>query len=258
MIDPAILADPAIWTSFIALAALEIVLGVDNIVFIALLVDHLPEGTKERARRLAVFLALFLRIALLLGLAWIIGLAEPIFGPWAVFGHELTVSWRDILLLVGGLFLIYKATDSMHEIFTHEHERAYRSVQAGFWMTVLQALLIDLVFSFDSVMTAIGITEIIPVIVAAMVVAMIVMVVSVETVSHFVTRYPTLKTLAISFILMIGVLLIAEAFGIHVPRGYIFFAMGFAALVETLNILAGRRREDKRALDRTAPDQIRG
>lgn len=231
------LTDYNIIASFVSLTLLEIVLGIDNIVFIALLVQHLPGSERIKARNIAIILAFVIRIALLFGVAWVISLTRPLV---SIMDNEF--SGKDFMLLAGGLFLIAKATSHIHEMFSHEKENEYGGFAKGFAATIFQAVIIDLVFSFDSVITAIGMTQVIPVIIAAMVISMIFMLFSVRIISDFVKRYPTLKILALCFILLIGVLLMGEGFGLHIPRGYIYFAMAFSIFVETLNILSGKRR----------------
>jgi predicted tellurium resistance membrane protein TerC len=224
-------------TSLISLTALEIILGIDNIVFIALIIQHLPKKPREHARRIGLTLALGLRVILLLSIAWVLSLTKPWF---TVFAQEF--SGKDILLILGGLFLIYKATTSMHDMFTDADERALRENKSEMTGTIIQIMFIDLVFSFDSVITAVGLTQNIPIIVVAMSIAMLIMLFFTGFVSDFIMKHPSLKTLAISFILLIGVILIGEGFGLHVPRGYLYFAMAFSAAVETMNILIRNKK----------------
>ncbi len=234
-----ILFDYNLWVSFFTLTALEIILGIDNVVFIALLVGHLPEKERERARLIGLSLALLMRILLLLGVAWIIGLKEP----WiTMFGHAF--SGKDILMLLGGGFLLYKGTNSIHDEVTGEKREHYKAVSGTMFAVIVQVVLIDIVFSFDSVMTAVGMTQVIGVIIAAMTVAMLVMMFSSGLIASFIERFPTLKILALSFIMLIGVFLVAEGLGFHVPKGYIYFAMLFSLTVETLNLLRRKRRQN--------------
>lgn len=226
--------------SLLTLTALEIVLGIDNIVFIALVIQHLPKIKREAARRVGLILALGLRILLLLSIAWVLSLTKPLF---VVDELDLAFSGKDLLMILGGLFLIYKATTSMHDMFTQEDEQALRDSKGNFVATVVQIMLIDLVFSFDSVITAVGLTKNIPIIIVAMSVAMLIMLFFTGFVSDFIFKYPSLKTLAISFIMLIGVLLIGEGFGAHVPRAYIYSAMAFSGAVETVNILIRSKHE---------------
>jgi predicted tellurium resistance membrane protein TerC len=227
-------------TSLLSLTALEIVLGVDNLVVIALLVQHLPTAKREHARRLGLSLALGLRVLLLLSIAWVLGLTKPFM---TLFDYSF--SGKQILLLVGGLFLIYKATTGVHEMFEDESEQDARANKGSMMGTIIQIMLIDLVFSFDSVITAVGITKNIPVIIIAMTIAMIIMLVFTRYVSEFIYKYPSLKTLAMSFILLIGALLVGEGIGYHVPRGYIYFAMAFSCATETVNIMISSKKAKK-------------
>ncbi|MCP5361850.1 MAG: TerC family protein [Hyphomicrobiales bacterium] len=231
------LTDYHLWVSFLSLTLLEIVLGIDNVVFIALLVGHLPAKLQQKARVIGLTLALLMRILMLLGVAWIISLKEPLFTLW-----EISFSAKSLLMLAGGLFLIGKGTSSIHEEVTGEEKEAYASYTGGFLATILQIVVVDMIFSLDSVMTAVGLTENIPVIVGAMTIAMIVMIAASGYIADFITRFPTLKMLALSFIMMIGVFLVAEGMGFHVPKGYIYFAMAYSLTVEVLNMLARKRR----------------
>ncbi|TAE84229.1 MAG: TerC family protein [Alphaproteobacteria bacterium] len=229
--------DYALIGSFASLTALEIVLGIDNVVFIALLVGHLPEAQKNKARIIGLVLALLMRIGMLFGVAWIIGLKDP----WLnVMGHGF--SGKDLLMLAGGLFLLHKATDSIHNELTQEHVEHYQSYKGGFVATIVQIVMIDIVFSFDSVITAVGITEHLPVIIAAMTIAMMVMLASSGMIAGFIAKHPTLKMLALSFVMMIGMLLVADGLGVHVPKGYIYFAMSFSLGVEILNLVVRKKR----------------
>lgn len=235
------LLDYHLWVSFLTLTSLEIILGIDNVVFVALLVGHLPDGQRERARIIGLSLALIMRIILLLGVAWVISLKEPWF---SLLGHSF--SGKDILMLIGGGFLLYKGTNSIHDEVTGEKAEECKSYSGGMTAVITQVVFIDIVFSFDSVMTAVGLTESIPVIVAAMTVAMLVMIFSSAYIADFIERFPTLKILALSFIMLIGIFLVAEGLGVHVPKGYIYFAMAFSLAVEVLNLMSKRRRERRR------------
>lgn len=230
----------------LSLTALEIVLGIDNVVFIALSVQHLPPEKREWARRLGLGMALIMRIGLLLGIAWIMSLTKPFLN---IMDHDF--SGKDVLLLLGGLFLIYKSTSSVHDMFSDETEENLKKKKSSMVMTVIQIILIDLVFSFDSVITAVGVTSNIPVIVIAMTIAMIVMLMFTGFLSEFIFKYPSLKTLAIAFILLIGVLLVGEGFGAHLPRGYIYFAMAFSCAVEIINILIQVKKNKKQIAPKT-------
>ncbi|TAE34502.1 MAG: TerC family protein [Alphaproteobacteria bacterium] len=229
--------DYALIGSFASLTALEIVLGIDNVIFIALLVGHLPETQKNKARIIGLVLALLMRIGMLFGVAWIIGLKDP----WLhVMGHGF--SGKDLLMLAGGLFLLYKATDSIHNELTQEHVEHYQSYKGGFIATILQIVMIDIVFSFDSVITAVGITEHLPVIIAAMTIAMMVMLASSGMIAGFIAKHPTLKMLALSFVMMIGMLLVADSMHVEVPKAYIYSAMAFSLSVEILNLVVRKKR----------------
>ena len=218
--------------ALLTLSALEIVLGVDNVVFIAILTARLPAGQQERARRLGLSLALGIRIGLLFAITWIMGLTRPLF---AVLGHS--VSGRDLILVAGGLFLIFKATWEIYDKLEVQHTPAQaRAGRAAFAAVLVQILLLDIVFSLDSVITAVGMAERVAIMVAAMVIAMVVMLFSMGAISGFVERHPSVKILALAFLLLIGVMLVAEGFGQHVSKGYIYFAMAFSLLVELLNL----------------------
>jgi predicted tellurium resistance membrane protein TerC len=222
------------------LSAMEIVLGVDNVVFIAILTGRLPARQQLHARRVGLVLALGIRILLLLAITWMMGLTRPLFSVW---GQE--VSGRDLILLGGGLFLIFKATWEIYDKVEAEHvERPRRTARAAFAWVILQILVLDIVFSLDSVITAVGMANSVPVMVVAMTIAMLVMLVSMGAVSGFVERHPSVKILALAFLLLIGVMLVAEGMGSHVPKGYIYFAMAFSLFVELLNLRyhKGKRR----------------
>lgn len=235
------LTDYTLWASLLSLTVLEIVLGIDNIVFIALVVNHLHSSQRKRARMIGLGLALGMRIGLLLGIVWIIGLKEPFIN---FFGHDF--SGKDLMMLAGGLFLLFKATSSIHDEMSDEYKQEIKSLGGGFTKTIAQIVFIDLIFSFDSVITAVGVTEHVGVIVAAMVIAMIVMLAASGYIADFIERNPTIKMLALAFIMMIGVLLVGEGLGFHVPKGYIYFGMAFSLGVEVLNILALRRKRKKK------------
>jgi len=233
-----LLLDYHLWISFLTLTSLEIILGIDNVVFIALLVGHLPDGQRERTRVIGLVLALVMRVLLLLGVAWVISLSAP----WiSLFDQEF--SGKDILLIFGGAFLLYKGTNSIHDEVTGDAIEHYEGKKGGVLSVLSQVVLIDVIFSFDSVMTAVGITQSIPVIVAAMSVAMITMIFMSGFIASFIERFPTLKILALSFIMLIGIFLVAEGLHFHVPKGYIYFAMAFSLGVETLNLLSRKRRK---------------
>jgi predicted tellurium resistance membrane protein TerC len=220
-----------VWTALLTLTALEIVLGVDNIIFISILSSKLPPSQQAKARTLGLALAMITRIGLLFSLSWVIGLTDPIF---SIGGHEF--SGRDLILLGGGLFLIGKSTFEIHEkLEGHEEHGTARQV-TSFTSVIIQILLLDIVFSLDSVITAVGMADDVEVMIAAVVIAVAVMMVSAGTISSFVDQHPTVKMLALSFLILIGFSLVAEGFHQHIPKGYIYFAMAFSVLVEALNI----------------------
>jgi len=228
---------PEIIISFLTLSMLEIVLGIDNLIFIALVVEKLPKSYSDRARQIGLGLALVIRIIMLLGVVWVMSLTKPLIKIFAV-----DVSAKDILLLAGGMFLIGKSTLEMHsEIVAEESENDIKPM-SGFMGAITQIALIDFVFSFDSIITAVGLTTNIPVIISAIIVSMIVMLAASGYISEFLKKYPTFKMLALSFILMIGTLLMAEGMHFHVPRGYVYFAFAFSMFVEILNNMAVHRR----------------
>jgi predicted tellurium resistance membrane protein TerC len=231
------LSDPQVWVAFFTLLALELVLGVDNVVFISILAGKLPQEQRKRARQTGLALALITRILLLFSLSWIIRLTDPLF---PVFGHPL--SGRDLILLAGGLFLMFKAVHEMHGRLEGEEGHASAKVPPSFAGVIVQILLLDVVFSLDSVITAVGMVDQIEVMVAAVVVSVAVMLFSAGAISDFVERHPTVKMLALSFLLLIGVTLVADGLGHHIPKGYIYFAMGFSVFVELLNLRARARR----------------
>jgi len=233
-----LLLNPEVWVAFLTLLALEIVLGIDNIVFISILVDKLPEQQQALARRLGLGMALLMRILLLLSLSWVIGLTAPLF---TLLGQE--ISGRDLILIFGGLFLLGKSTYEIHENLEGEEGHSSARVRATFASVLVQIVLLDIVFSLDSVITAVGMVNEVSVMIAAVTVAILVMLASAEAVSGLVNRHPTLKMLALSFLLLIGLALLLEGFDQHIPKGYIYFAMGFSVFVELLNIRVRRRRE---------------
>lgn len=218
--------------AFLTLASLEIVLGIDNIVFISILTSKLDASVQDKARKLGLFLAMFMRIALLLGLSWVMRLTTPLFSLL-----EQSFSGRDLILLGGGLFLIGKSTFEIHEnIEPVKHEKTKERKVASFHGAIIQIMLLDIIFSLDSVITAIGMAQHIEIMIAAIVAAVGVMMVSAGVVATFIEKHPTIKMLALSFLLLIGVMLVAEGLGKHIDRGYIYFAMGFSLLVEMLNM----------------------
>lgn len=232
--------DYHILASLLSLTALEIVLGIDNVVFIALIAGHLKPEEQKKARIIGLSLALIMRTLLLFSVAWIIGLKEPL-----INFYNYQFSGKDLLMLCGGLFLLTKGTNSIHDEVTGDHKEKCSSFSGALFATIVQIVFIDLIFSFDSVITAVGLTQNIPVIIIAMTIAMIVMILSASYISDFINKYPTLKILALAFILLIGVFLVAEGLGLHIEKGYIYFSMIFALGVETLNILSRRKKIKK-------------
>ncbi len=231
-----LLADPQIWIAFATLTLLELVLGIDNIIFISILVDKLPPERREAARRLGLFMAMFMRIGLLLVLAWIVGLTAPLFTVL-----EKAISGRDLILILGGLFLVWKSTTEIHGSLEGQEGHTANAVQATFGAVILQIMLIDLVFSLDSIITAVGMVDDVRVMIAAVICSVALMMLFARPIGQFVSNHPTIKMLALSFLVVVGVVLIAEGFDHHVPKGYVYFAMAFSLGVETLNIRMRRR-----------------
>lgn len=223
--------DPQIWISLVTLTVLEIVLGIDNVVFIAILAGKLPAGQQERARRVGLSLALITRILLLLAITWVMGLKAVVF---SLLGHAFT--GRDLILLLGGLFLIGKATHEIHDKLEGEDGQVTQRVAPTFASVISQILVLDLVFSLDSVITAVGMVKQLGVMIAAVVIAVGFMLAFSRQISHYIDRHPTLKVLALSFLLLIGVVLVADGFGQHINKGYIYFAMAFSVFVEVINL----------------------
>jgi predicted tellurium resistance membrane protein TerC len=239
------LANPEIWISLITLTVLEIVLGIDNIVFISIMAGKLPAEKQKKARQIGLALAMITRVLLLLSLTWIMTLTTPLFsaGDWfnitdPEWLDKLSLSGRDLILIIGGLFLIYKSTVEIHDkLDSDEHEVANGKV-ISFSGVIVQILLLDIVFSLDSVITAVGMANHVEVMIAAVIISIVIMMVAAESISNFVNQHPTVKMLALSFLLLIGVSLLAEGFQQHIPKGYIYFAMAFSVLVEALNLWA--------------------
>ena len=225
------LAQPETWIAFLTLVALELVLGVDNVIFISILAGKLPQDQQKRARTTGIMLAVITRVLLLLSLSWIIGLTDPLF---SVAGFE--ISGRDLVLLAGGLFLIWKSVHEIHQKLEGEEGQGSAKVRAAFWSVIIQIMLLDIVFSLDSVITAVGMVDEISIMISAVVIAAGVMVFTSTPLANFVERHPTVKMLALSFLLLIGFTLIVEGLHQHIPKGYIYFAMGFSVLVEMLNL----------------------
>jgi predicted tellurium resistance membrane protein TerC len=233
-----LLSNPDIWIAFFTLCALEIVLGIDNLIFISILANKLPEHQQRKGRQVGLSLALIIRIGLLFSISWIMSLTSDVFTFM-----EMGISGRDIILILGGLFLIYKSVKEIHEKMENKDESLVPTIKkVTFRGIVIQIVLIDIVFSLDSVITAVGMADHISVMIAAVVVSMIIMMLIAKTLSDFVNRNPTIKVLALSFLLMIGTALIAEGIDFHIPKGYIYFSMAFAVLVEIVNIKIGSRK----------------
>jgi predicted tellurium resistance membrane protein TerC len=234
------LADPTAWVALLTLVVLEVVLGIDNLIFISILTNKLPEKQRGPARRIGIGAALVLRLILLATISFIVQLTEPIF---EVAGHDF--SWRDLILIAGGLFLVWKATKEIHHSVDPEDNKedlVGKALEVSLAGAIFQILLLDLVFSIDSIITAVGMTDEIAIMYVAVIVAVTVMLVAVNPLSRFIENNPTIVMLALGFLLMIGMTLIADGMGYHVPKGYIYAAMGFSAFVEGLNMLARRRR----------------
>ena len=231
-----LLSDPQVWIAFLTLTALELVLGIDNVIFISILVDKLQKERRDLARRIGLFLAMFMRIGLLFLLSWIVGLTETLF---SLFRQE--ISGRDLILIGGGLFLLWKSTKEIHQLLEGETGVASTAVRATFGAVILQITIIDLVFSFDSIITAVGMVDQVEVMIAAVIVSVLLMMVFAGGIGRVVSAHPTIKMLALAFLLVIGVVLIADGFDHHVPKGYVYFAMAFSVAVEMLNIRMRKR-----------------
>ena len=248
-----LLADPSTWIAFLTLTLMEAVLGVDNVIFISVLVSKLPKEQADRARTIGLGLALIFRIALLLVLSWIIALSAPVF---TAFGHGF--SWRDIILFAGGAFLIYKAVREMHdEIEEPGHEDLAKQARAALSAIIVQIILLDLVFSIDSIITAIGMAQHVEVMIAAVIVAVALMFWASGPISSFVAKHPTTKMLALAFLVLIGVALAADGVGFHIDKGYIYAAMAFAVLVEAINIFTRHRKRAAGGKPEPAPVAVR-
>jgi predicted tellurium resistance membrane protein TerC len=231
-----LLAQPEAWIAFLTLTALELVLGIDNIIFISILVDKLPRERREVARRIGLFLAMFMRIGLLTLLAWLVGLTAPL------FTLVQPISGRDIILIGGGLFLLWKSTSEISGLLEGRDEDNQTAVRTTFTAVILQIIVVDLVFSLDSIITAVGMVREVPVMIAAVVASVLLMMLFARYIGEFVSEHPTIKMLALAFLLVVGVALIADGFETHIPRGYIYFAMAFSVAVEMLNLRLRRPR----------------
>jgi len=229
--------DPQVWIAFLTLTALELVLGIDNVIFISILVDKLPQERRDLARRVGLFLAMFMRIGLLFLLSWIVGMTEPLF---SLLSQE--ISGRDLVLISGGLFLLWKSTKEIHQLLEGEAGEASAAVRATFAAVILQIAIIDLVFSLDSIVTAVGMVDQLVVMVAAVIVSVLLMMAFAGGIGRVVSEHPTIKMLALAFLVVIGVVLIADGFDHHVPKGYVYFAMAFSVAVETLNLRMKKRK----------------
>ncbi len=244
-----ILLDPQVWLAFATLTALEIVLGIDNIIFIAILVSRLPPAQQPRARTLGLGLAMLTRIALLLSLTWVMGLTTPLFTVFSV-----DVTGRDLILVLGGAFLMAKSTIEIHNSLEGEEHTQGGRAAASFGGVLIQIAILDIIFSLDSVITAVGLVDQVAVMIAAIVAAVAVMMWAAGPISDFVERHPTIKMLALSFLIMIGLALVSEGFGLHIPKGYIYFSMAFSVAVEMLNIrVRGRRAQPMHLRKPNAP-----
>ncbi len=233
-----LLTSPQMWLAFATLTALELVLGIDNVIFISILVDRLPPETREKARRIGLLLAMFMRIALLLLLSLIVGATAPLFG---VLGQA--ISPRDLILIAGGVFLVWKSTQEIHQLLEGEEGHSSAAVQATFSAVILQIIVIDIVFSLDSIITAVGMVDEVAVMIAAVVASVGLMMAFAAAIGRFVSEHPSIKMLALSFLMVVGVALVAEGFGHKVPKGYIYFAMAFSVIVEMLNIRARKKMQ---------------
>lgn len=252
------LNSPEAWISLLTLTVLEIVLGIDNIIFISILSGKLPVHQQKKGRQIGLALAMITRILLLLSLTWVMTLTTPLFNLGALINvsnaewlEKLAISGRDLILIVGGLFLIYKSTHEIHDKLESEEDKAIQGKVYSFGGVLIQILLLDIVFSLDSVITAVGMAEHVEIMIAAVVIAVIIMMVSASAISNFVNNHPTVKMLALSFLLLIGVSLLAEGLDQHIPKGYIYFAMAFSILVEMLNLKMKKNAEKPVALRNT-------
>ena len=261
-----LMSDPAVWAALAALVVMEVVLGIDNLIFISILSNKLPEAQRQKARRIGIGLALGMRLVLLSMIAWLVGLTAPVFdlgiagapNDYGSPSFETEFSWRDLILIAGGLFLVWKATKEIHHsVDPKPSADLFDTTKAtlGFGAAIAQILMLDLVFSIDSILTAVGMTEHLPIMVIAVVTAVAVMLFAADPLANFIDRNPTVVMLALGFLLMIGAVLIADGFSVHVPKGYIYTAMAFSAGVEALNIFARHRRERAQAaLTKPAPE----
>ena len=245
------IADPTVWVGLITLVVLEIVLGVDNLIFIAILADKLPPQQRDRARVIGLSLALVMRLGLLASITWVMSLTTPILSFW-----RFEISWRDVILIVGGVFLLIKATTEIHERLEGGHKQGKGAAHAAFWPIIAQIVMLDIVFSLDSVITAVGMVDELPVMMAAVVIAVAAMLFASKPLTRFITARPTLIILCLGFLLMIGLVLVVDGFGFHIPKGYVYAAIGFSVLIEILNQLAARGRRQAATSGVTSRQQI--
>jgi len=242
-----LLTDPAAWAALITLIAMEVVLGIDNLIFISILSNKLPEGQRERARRLGITLALVMRLGLLSTLAWLVHLTDPVISLGGSIGPlDLTFSWRDLILIAGGAFLLWKASKEIASMLnpkesSHETDKV-ALVAANFGAVIFQIILIDMVFSVDSILTAVGMTDHLPIMIVAVIITVAIMLMAADPLANFINKNPGVVMLALGFLLMIGLVLVADGFGIDIPKGYIYTAMAFSVGVEVLNILVRRAK----------------
>jgi len=248
-------ADPTVWAALVTLVVMEVVLGIDNLVFVSILSNKLPAHQRQKARRIGISLALIMRLVLLSAIAWLVALTAPVFDLGLVGavnehgdpGFETAFSWRDLILIAGGLFLLWKATKEIHHTVdpapTGDVLDAKNLVISNFGAAIAQIIMLDIVFSIDSILTAVGMTQHLPVMIIAVIIAVGVMMVAADPLADFIHKNPTVVMLALGFLLMIGAVLIADGFGVHVPKGYIYAAMAFSGLVEGLNMVARKARE---------------
>ena len=243
-----LLTSPQAWMAFATLTALQLVLGIDNIIFISILVDKLPPAQRELARRIGLFMAMFMRVGLLLVLSWIVGLVAPLL---TIAGHE--ISGRDLILILGGVFLIWKSTTEIHHSLEGFEAQQASGAQTTFVSVLVQIMLIDLVFSLDSIITAVGMVDRIEIMIAAVIVSVALMMVFAKAIGDFVSKHPSIKMLALSFLVLVGVVLVAEGFEHHIPKGYVYFAMAFSVCVEMLNIRFRKRPSQAVTLHKQNP-----
>ena len=245
------IADPTVWVGLLTLVVLEIVLGVDNLIFIAILADKLPPQQRDRARVIGLSLALVMRLGLLASITWVMSLTTPILNFW-----RFEISWRDVILIVGGVFLLIKATTEIHERLEGGHKHGKGAKHAAFWPIIGQIVMLDIVFSLDSVITAVGMVDELPVMMAAVIIAVAAMLFASKPLTRFITARPTLIILCLGFLLMIGLVLVVDGFGFHIPKGYVYAAIGFSVLIEILNQLAARGRRQAAASGMSSRQQI--